>query len=102
MMPSTSFADAPSFPQGTRIGKNAASGTLRRTDWRRTKTRAQPIGISAAPNLAGQARGEGGKDGRSATTKRDSHVCSGPMRDVPCSNFEPTRLEPQLRFSYHE
>ena len=28
------------------------------------KVRAQPIGISAAPNMTGQARGEGGKDGR--------------------------------------
>jgi hypothetical protein len=28
------------------------------------KIRAQPIGISAAPNMTGQARGEGGKDGR--------------------------------------
>jgi len=30
----------------------------------RQKVRAQPIGISAAPNMTGQARGEGGKDGR--------------------------------------
>src|ERR1700721_2009326 len=27
--------------------------------------RAQPIGLSAAPRVTGQARGEGGKDGRS-------------------------------------
>jgi hypothetical protein len=40
------------------------------------KVRAQPIGISAAPNMAGQARGEGGKDGRSALPKRDAYVCS--------------------------
>jgi hypothetical protein len=29
------------------------------------KRRAQPIGISVAPKMAGQARGEGGKNGRS-------------------------------------
>jgi hypothetical protein len=40
------------------------------------KIRAQPIGISAAPNSAGQARGEGGKDGRSATSKRGADLCS--------------------------
>jgi hypothetical protein len=39
------------------------------------KVRAQPIGISAAPNMTGQARGRG-KGWPAALTKRDGILCS--------------------------
>src|SRR5580704_18468734 len=49
------------------------------------KVRAQRIGISAAPNMTGQARGEGGKGWPAALSKRDRLICSGWSAAAPAT-----------------
>src|ERR1700751_2473796 len=77
-------------PSETFARKGAPGGApfrLPGTAWRRAElTKQKTKGaadrhIGCAHSLAGQARGEGGKDGRSVTTKRDGDICSGTAPD---------------------